>query len=300
MSLALRMAAITAVALLSFATTPTRAQVPGAPPPVVRAQKPVGETKRVLYYVRHGSAKELSRALGQIYKGDAEIEAVSEGNGKCLLIKATPRTCEEILALLEKVDRPLRVVAIDIWIVETPDKDEKPDTLINPRDLTGSTDTVTKKLRDLQNKGTLGSVRHYQMSTAEGRDARIQLGESKPMVTGSTGFGGRGGGTAVSITYRETGVMINAYPVISESGGIALDLKIEDSGMRQPNDGPQVGTTDKGAPIRASVMTVSQVKTLLNVKSGEVTPVTGVKTEGKSKGAQTLILVGAHVVDGTR
>ncbi len=252
----------------------------------------------MLYYVRHGSAKELSHALGQIYKGDAEIETVTEGNGKCLLIKATPRTCEEILALLEKVDRPLRVVAIDIWIVETPDKDEKPDTLINPRDLTGSTDTVTKKLRDLQNKGTLGSVRHYQMSTAEGRDARIQLGETKPMVTGSTVLAT--GVSTRNVTYRNTGVVISATPVVSESGGIALDLNIQDSGMRQPDDGPQVGTTDKGAPIRASVMTVSQVKTLVNLKSGEVTPVTGVKTEGKSKGAQTLILVGAHVVDGAR
>ena len=65
-------------------------------------------------------------------------------------------------------------------------------------ELSGATRDVTAKIRSLQQKGVIASVKAVQLTTLERQTATASVSENRPYVAGVTvsggGFGGRGGG----------------------------------------------------------------------------------------------------------
>ena len=79
-------------------------------------------------------------------------------------------------------------------------KDAKP---LNTADLSGTARDVRAKVRDLQQKGVLSSVKTVELSALTGDSARTQVSENKPFVTGVTaGFGGGGRGGVAGVQGR--------------------------------------------------------------------------------------------------
>src|SRR5262245_9802097 len=78
----------------------------------------VKKGKRSVYFVEHGSAKELAVALGKHFKADIEVHAVADGPKPCLLITCPPDSVREILALLHELDAPPRLVEVEVLIAE--------------------------------------------------------------------------------------------------------------------------------------------------------------------------------------
>src|SRR5262249_38268616 len=61
--------------------------------------------KRTLYVPKHGQAKELATILAKHFKGDAEIQVLPDSPSNCLLVRAAPSVLEEVVKLLEQLDR---------------------------------------------------------------------------------------------------------------------------------------------------------------------------------------------------
>src|SRR6516165_5628598 len=122
--------------------------------PVTGAQDegPASRTRRTTYVVQNGLAKDLADALSKHFKGGAGVQFVAEPESNCLLITAPPAALEDVFRTLKVLDRQPRMVAVQILLVEVPEKkraDGKADSngkKLSEKDLSGSAEEVEAKV----------------------------------------------------------------------------------------------------------------------------------------------------------
>jgi Bacterial type II/III secretion system short domain len=254
---------------------------------------PVG--KRLVYTVKYGSAKDLASALDKRLKDKTDIQVVADAPSNCLLVSAPPSAYDEVLKLIEQIDRPPQLVAVEVWIIPvTPAEGEK---ALDDKDFAGPSDEVLAKIQALQKKGQLGEMKRLRCVAPENQRVSVREGVARPHVRGvvktATGVVSR------MIAYRDLGSQENLTVRIEPEKTVAIDLSVEDARMVMPEGGAVLGTDENGKPIRAAEFIAVQAKAELTVPSGQAVPVKEVKTTGKSGGeAQTLVIVTARILDG--
>ena len=271
-----------------LAAGPARAQATNAP-----------KNKRIAYVVKYGDAKSLAGVLSKHFKGDADIQALPDGPSNCLLISAAPETFDEVVKVLGQLDRRPQVIAIEVTVAAVlPKKGDagKPAAReINEKDFTGPARDVHDKLEALQKDGTLGSLRHVQLTVVENEPASAMIGEVKPMVTGvATTPTGR---TLRTMAYRQTGTKAAVTARPGSENTVALEVDVEDSSLYVPPDSIEIGKDENGAPVLATEVVLSTLKGKLSVAPGQAVAAQGVKTVSKSGQTQTLIVVEARVLE---
>lgn len=257
--------------------------------------------KRLVYLVKYGVAKDLAGSLGKHFKGEAGVQVLSDSPSNCLLINAPSATFDEIIKLLDQLDRRPQQVFVEVPIAEaavTKEEGGKPDqpaSQLDEREFTGGINDVLTKVEALQKKGLIGGLKRLQMTTVENQPASMYIGERKPIVTGSQIK--MGGKVGQSISYVPVRTSARLTLRIVPPSTIVMDLKVEDSRTHVPEDGPQIGTDEKGVPIRATEVISAMLDARLTIPSGRALAAQGVKTTSKSGRAQTLVVVGARVVE---
>src|SRR5262245_25299460 len=123
--------------------------------PANAQDRPDAEHKRGAYVVKYAAAKDLSAILTRHFKGAAEIQPGPEGTSNTLLVNATPRVFDEVMKVLELLDRKPQSVQVELFVVELPTKkpDKKEPADIDEKDLSGTLDDVGKALNAMQRKG---------------------------------------------------------------------------------------------------------------------------------------------------
>jgi type II secretory pathway component GspD/PulD (secretin) len=259
------------------------------------------KNKRIVYPVRYGGAKDLAAALGKHFKGDAEVQAVTETGGNYLLISAAPALFDEVLQTLQELDRAPKTVSVDVWVAEVIAKkseDGKPvegEKEIDEKDLVGTINEVQKKLDDLVKNGRIGGLKHIQLNALENQTSSSTTGENKPYIVGTTVRAV--GGVSNQIAYRNVGTQVRATPRIMADRSILLELKVEDSRVNTPEDGIGLGVNAKGEVVTAAEFTTSTLESKLTVAPGKAVAAEGVKSNSKGKQAQVILLVGGRIVD---
>jgi hypothetical protein len=190
--------------------------------------------------------------------------------------------------------------------------DTKP---LDGTELSGTAREVRAKIRDLQQKGLIASVKTVELTALERQLARSQVSESRPFVTSVVGFGGGGfggnrggaggpggpggaggaggGPTTRSLAYKDVGTSVQVKSDVGADGSVSLDLRVEDSRTRAAEDGVGVGTDDNGTAIPATKFVISTLETRVKVRSGHIVLAQGTKAGSKVGQAQTVILVTA-------
>ena len=282
--------------------------------PARKATEPV---VRQVYAVRGGAAKALANALTLHFQAEPGFRAVPDAEGNTLLLSGPKAALDDALAALREIDRPARTVHVEVLCLQVAAKaggDAKP---LDVAGLTGGAGDVRAKVRDLQQKGAIASVKAVELTALTGHSARTQVSENKPFVTGVTaggfgggGFGGGRGGaggpggagggmTTRSISYRNVGTSVQVKPEVGPDGQVTLDLHVEDSGMQSAEGGVAVGADDKGTTIPAAEFVVSNLETQVKVRPGQMVMAQGMRTESKAGQAQTIILVSASTDEAT-
>jgi Flp pilus assembly secretin CpaC len=254
-----------------------------------------GNTKRVVYVVKHGSARDIAAALSKHFAGEAE--AIAEPGSGVVLLSARPAVFDEVMTTLAQLDRPPRSIAVEITVIDMPPRKGANEDDVDDKEFSGAAETVAKNIKALQKKGLLGNVLHYKVTALENQSTSLLQSESKPMVTGliSGGFGGKGK-TASSITYKNVGTSLEVKPRLGADKTVLLELRMEGSHLTQPEDGVLLGVDDRGLPIFATETVLANYSGKLSVPPGQAVLAQGVETTSKSGKARTLIIVSAHVV----
>jgi type II secretory pathway component GspD/PulD (secretin) len=278
---------------------PTTVTGPGVAPsePVVRQ----------VYAVRGASVKDLAAALSLHFQAERSFRAVPDAGSNTILLSGSKTAVEDATAVLREIDRQPRTVHVEILCLELAAKADgeagKDSKGLDTADLTGTVRDVRAKVRDLQQKGILSSVKTVELSALTGDSARTQVSENKPVVTGVTaGFGGGRGGVAGgagpvsrSIMYRNVGTSVQVKPSVSADGEVALDLKVEDSTMRAGEGGASVGSDEKGTAIPAAEFVSFTLESRVKVRPGHFVLAEGSRAASKAGQSQTVILVAASV-----
>ena len=264
---------------------------PDAKPPSPAPEK----GKRFVYLVRYGAAKDLATTLGQHFRDEPGLQLVPEPTANALLITAPTALSEELLKVLDQLDRRPRQVVIDVVIAEMP-LDEK-DPGFEPAELSGPSDTVLPKVEALARKAKVNHLRRFQVAALENQRSLVQVGATQPYVTGvgrGAPLGGGAGGPAPvnTVAYRDVGTLLGATPRISPDGTITVELQLDESRMH---------TSENGIALGGGAVATEFVKTTLGGKvsmaSGRAILAEGVKTEAKSLKIQSLVVVAAKVVE---
>ncbi len=256
--------------------------------------------RRLVYIVKHGTAKDLASVLAAGFKGDAEVQALPDATANCLLISAVPPVLDEMLKVLEQIDRRPQTAAVEIWILETGGKKGNGDKAasaeeVNEKDFTGAIADVGARVDALEKKGVFVSVKRVRLTALEGQVASFTIGENKPSVAGITMR--PTGAAARSVTYRSTGVKADASVHVSPEKVVTVDLKLQDSHASTPEDGVSIGADENGKPVFATEFLATTLTSKLDVPSGTARLAEGVKTNAKSGTTHTLVVVGARVIE---
>ncbi len=257
------------------------------------------KSKRLAYFVKHGSATDLAAVLSKYLKGDADVQALPTTSGNGLLINADAAVLDEVVKLLGQLDRAPNRIAVEILIARIPptvDKD-KPVTAkeLNLKDFSGTALDILPRIEALQKKGEITSVISHKFTLLDGQPSLMRLGENKPSVSGvhTTGTGV----VSRSITYRNTGIETKLTGRVTGDKKIDLDLAITESRL-VPNESIQIGSNADGTPICASEVLTSQLNSKIQVGSGMAVAAEGMKTSSKTSKEQLLVVVTATILDG--
>ena len=263
--------------------------------PLAAQERPAAEPKRGAYVVKYAAAKDLAGLLAKHFKGAAEIQAGPEGTGNCLLINAPPAVFDEVMKTLDQLDRRPQTVAVEVFVVELPvtkadDKDQRPDE----KDFSGGLGDVAQRLAAMQRKGQVAGVKRIQLTTLEGQPGSLMQGETKSYVTGitvtATGIARR------SITNRDFGTQVRVTPQVTADKTVTLDLNVQNSRSRDSATAT-VGKDEKGNPIPATEVLQTILAAKVSVASGQAALAKDAKVISKEGQGETLIVVGARVVE---
>jgi type II secretory pathway component GspD/PulD (secretin) len=250
---------------------------------------PGAESKRGAYVVKYAASKDLAAILSKHFKGAADIQAGPEGTTHTLLVRASPAIFDEVMKLLDLLDRKPHSVAVEVFLLEVPArKGTDKETGINEKDLSGPLADVVKNLDALRKKGQLASVKRIQIAAQEGHLASLSVGENKPYTVGEnvTARGLR----QATVMYRSLGTIVQVTPQVAADRSVTLALKVEDSRMSTPEDGGQASS------LRAPAFPVMTLTSKVTVRSGQAVLVKDSSTTEKGA-AQMLVVVSARVAE---
>ena len=236
------------------------------------------------------------------------LTVTSDERSNAVIISGTGDDIRLIRELVDKIDIVLSQVRIEVVIAEVTLSDSDKSGIsklgltvgpsgstIQPTKFSGSvagwdvTNGVVNPLAfdAAMNSGSMGSKSEVKVLsaptivTAHNKEAQIIVGESRPIITGSTATpnSGTGGGTTTSstVTYKDIAIDLKVTPLIGDDGTIQLtiDQQVNDILGTVPvdgNDQPIIGRR--------------QAKSTINVNDGEMIVLGGlqrIKNE-KSRG----------------
>jgi type II secretory pathway component GspD/PulD (secretin) len=296
--LALGLAAGLCLALYAVCWTAAgRADKPEPP----AADNAPAKTKRTLYVVKHGSARELAAVLAKHFKGDAEVQALPEPSANGLLISAAPAVFDEVVKLLEQVDRRPQLLTVDLVIADIQPKKDKdgkpvtPDKEPDEGEFKGTTADVLAKLKELRKDGQAGEVTHLQLATVENQEVSALVGATKPYVMSMARTGT--GITTRSVTYRDTGTNARLTAEVAADKTVTMELRLEDARAHFPDDGVVIGTDENNKPVVAAEFLRSTFHDQVSMPAGQAVLLKGVKTTSKSGQVRVLVFAAARVVE---
>ncbi len=266
-----------------------------------KTAKPVGApgAKRITYVVKYAASNHLATVLTKQFKGEVEVEALSDPLGDCLLISAPAALSGEIVPLLARLDRRPQSVAVEILVAEVarrpdPDKPDPADKELEPKQFSGPAAEVLAKLKSLCDDGRIGTLRRARVVVPEGRSSTIGLLESKPFVTSINMLPGG----HVSRNYRHHAIGISAIFTAHVSADRKIEIDLQATTSRyEPNDTVVLGKDENGVPVMATDIISARFAGRLTVASGRAEAADGVKTSSNSGRMQTLIVVTATLAD---
>ncbi|WP_254510698.1 hypothetical protein [Anatilimnocola floriformis] len=153
-----------------------------------------------------------------------------------------------------------------------------------------------EQLLQLEKDGKASQVQRLKLNALENVEARLQLGEDAPFVTGRTNRAGGGGfgGSQESVTYNSLGTTITLTAETESDGNVLASLNLARSTVAQPKAAEKIEgqePTTNSYPRRVSGTIVTTVR----IKPGEATLIGGQQTPTGASAGELWVIVTAKV-----
>ncbi len=180
-----------------------------------------------------------------------------------------------------------KLIAFELVLVE-----RAPDQLGGDK---GRPPTVAQ-IAELEKQGKLGSVQRLKLVALENTEARLQLGESSPLVTGRTLRGGPGGGFPgqESITYIDLGTMLNITAKVEADGKVIAAIQLTRTSLA-PTKAAEKVEGQEHPPLVVQRRLTSMVSTTARIGEGETAVIAGQQTLTGATPSDCWVLISAKV-----
>lgn len=209
--------------------------------PPTRDQPPLKHPrdKTLLVEVKQAKADILAKSLQKTYGDTMTIEVAAGTPMSAILLSGTEKLVQEAKDLVEKLDKPAATVSVQLTVVESAGNADAVAGQI--RDVTASgalsDDAWHTLVKKLQIEGKITFSRTLEVKAAENQQARIQVGEEKPVATGAmisaSGIASR------NFSYRNVGSMATLTLRPGKAGEYRVDLNFQDSRIVAPKPQPE-------------------------------------------------------------
>jgi type II secretory pathway component GspD/PulD (secretin) len=227
--------------------------------------------QRSHYVVRNADPAALAEIVGKHLKGEAEVLAAPAGSGNAILISGSRERVNEVVELLEQLDRKARSVEVEIVLANVPVAKEEGGPAPDPTKL------------DALAKG--GTGHRIKLTAVEGQPVTSTTGGDKPIATGTTE--GRFGGRELrQVQYRPLGTTVRLTARVQADDAVSLNLNLEDTRVRQAD----------GDAVIAPSFDQSKRTTTLIIPAGKSVVAQAVRTDEKTGGTTLAVIVTARVV----
>jgi len=245
-----------------------------------------GEVQRIRQTMGPQQAESLTRRLEQ------EVTVVGDEKSNTLVISASPRYIDTVAQIVDELDAAPPQVMIQVLLAEvTLDGADTWGMDVNVGPIGGQDVTVgtigagaalstalgvpnlsveasdfSLLIRSLEVQGKLEVLSRPQVTVKNNEPALIQVGEDIAIVTGVERLDN--GNTRSDVERRDTGIILNVTPTISDDGFVQIDLKPEISTVSSR-------TTQISEDFEAPIINKRVVDTTVTVRDGQTVVIGG-------------------------
>jgi hypothetical protein len=253
----------------------------------VKEAKTDGSAKRVMivYPARSAPVNELTSTLSEVFE-NSEVSVVADNLSNLLIIQVDEKSREKVLSLLEQLDKPLRSVAIQVHLLKTRGKDLDE---VDLKGLSGSSDEVQKRIRELERAGRIYVANRMQLTALENQKSMLQVGERVAVETGS--MVSREGSRISNYKDYSVGTIISVQTRVSEDSGITMNFDFEKSEVV-----PGEKSDDKAVFVPSSTATLV-TQTTVQLRDGHSVLAGNLVSRSANETEEAYLIVGARIVD---
>ncbi|MBI5765428.1 MAG: hypothetical protein HZA51_18115 [Planctomycetes bacterium] len=255
---------------------------------------------------------------------EQEVSIVPHPESNQLLVSVSPRYKQQVLTLVEQLDRPPPQVMIQVVIAEVSLNDRfemglefalqelrfSETAVANPNgilqsshfDVVGGTDlgaagsglggfsfTITGEdfnflVRALQADSRLEVIQRPMIMCQDNQEANISIGQSVPLLQGSVSSG-FGGGITSTVQYQDVGVILTVEPHINPDGYVYLLVEPEISNVSDSNVQIAPGSF-------APIINRRTASTNVAVRDGETVVIGGLITTAENESESKVPVLG--------
>jgi type II secretory pathway component GspD/PulD (secretin) len=200
-----------------------------------------------------------------------------------LILSGAPDAVQSLVTVLEEIDTRPRRIEMRLLLVEIRDADVQFED--------GAFDDYAAALERLQADGAATIVSRVRLSTLENNVAQVQIGATKPTISGRTfDRGGRGGNSYVMNT---EGTLVAVTPRASSDGTIVMELNVEQTRIEDAEQ-PSADASEEVVP---STLTTASVNTTVSVKDGQTVTLMDFAQGAGNSERKLIVIVTARALE---
>jgi hypothetical protein len=159
-------------------------------------------------------------------------------------------------------------------------------------DLTAPAESLKDDLAKIGFRGRWESFYSVQLASAEGQTAHLNLGQSRPYITGvtSTSFG-----RTNSISYHNTGFIVGVQPRVDRGGIVTVQVDVNGSRIGSGEEGVPMFVSPEGEKIVSHPVEQMISRSIVRVPQGKTIVVARVGREEQGRRREMVILLSAQV-----
>jgi hypothetical protein len=160
-------------------------------------------------------------------------------------------------------------------------------------DLSASNEKILEEAGKLGIRGRLEVIYRVQLATVDQQKAMVQFGQREAEISGVSvnQFGQMN-----SVTYVNTGLMLEIEPKVDPSGVVSMAVNLQDSRFGRVDEGTPLSISAKGETIRARPICNVTMKTVVNAPSGQTIALGGLVAEDGPRKRQLVVLIAPRIV----
>ena len=277
-----------------------------ARPIVVRLDdRHFGQRKRIVYRVKHVPALDLANTIGELLEGEPPAEPAAAARTQSvalvadvitntLIISASPQVLEQIVDLVEQLDRQPPMVQVRTLIAEIAVDDAEEGEAELLRELSGSVSDrkIDELAAALKKRAGLRILRRTQVTALDNQPAYIQLGQRVPRVTGAQISSG---GRTRSVSMEDVGLTLGVTARVNADGLVTMEIDLKKSDLGPVEEGVPVAIPKEGDPIRTPTTETLTVQTTISAASGQTVVLGGIATKSGSRRSELIMLVSPRI-----